>query len=367
MPKRSRPPPASTSGARPEHQAPAESFYSASEAAQYDANPRMAATQRHLADRALQLLALPAGAPALLLDVGCGTGYSGGPLERAGHAWVGVDLSELMLRAARARGRRVHDVLCADMGDGLCFRKHSFDGAISVSAVQWLCFQTKPEHEPEKRLRKFFRGLHAVLAPNARAALQVYPEQPAHMEMMRRAALGAGFAGMVVVDYPVSERSKKLFLVLVAAPRPLAPRKALGRPARAADAAAAAARASDAAAAAARAAQRVADEAAAAARAADAEVAARAAAKAAAKAAARAAPSVRENNLGSMRMPPHSTSAIAASSTAGSRGVMPSVISDLKLPLKNLYFQSLWSMPDTCSMLPERDSVPSWIFRSSPA
>ena len=135
-----------------------------------------------------------------------------------------------MLRAARARGRRVHDVLCADMGDGLCFRKHSFDGAISVSAVQWLCFQTKPEHEPEKRLRKFFRGLHAVLAPNARAALQVYPEQPAHMEMMRRAALAAGFAGMVVVDYPVSERSKKLFLVLVAAPRPLAPRKALGPP-----------------------------------------------------------------------------------------------------------------------------------------
>ena len=50
------------------------------------------------------------------------------------------------------------------------------------------------------------------------------------MEMMRRAALGAGFAGMVVVDYPVSERSKKLFLVLVAAPRPLAPRKALGPP-----------------------------------------------------------------------------------------------------------------------------------------
>ena len=54
MPKRSRPPPASASGARPEHQGPAESFYSASEAAQYDANPRMAATQRHLADRALE-------------------------------------------------------------------------------------------------------------------------------------------------------------------------------------------------------------------------------------------------------------------------------------------------------------------------
>jgi Methylase involved in ubiquinone/menaquinone biosynthesis len=89
----------------------------------------MAATQRHLAERALQLLALPAGSPALLLDVGCGTGYSGGPLERAGHAWVGVDLSELMLRAARAERRpsagprrRVHDVLCADMGVRSAYR-----------------------------------------------------------------------------------------------------------------------------------------------------------------------------------------------------------------------------------------------------
>ena len=101
----------------------------------------------------------------------------------------------------------MHDVLCADMGDGLCFRKHSFDGAISVSAVQWLCFQTKPEHEPEKRLRKFFRGLHAVLAPNARAALQIYPEEPSHMAMLRDAALHAGFEGGLVIDYPSSEVS----------------------------------------------------------------------------------------------------------------------------------------------------------------
>ena len=89
MPKRSRPPPASTSGARPERQAPAESFYSASEAAQYDANPRMAATQRHLADSdivASSPSSLPAGAPAPLLIVGCGV--------------------NLLRRAARARGPR---------------------------------------------------------------------------------------------------------------------------------------------------------------------------------------------------------------------------------------------------------------------
>ena len=87
------------------------------EAAKYDASARMATTQRHLADRALQLLDLPAG-PALLLDVGCGTGYSGRPLERAGHTWVGTDVSESMLRAARA-AKPASQVLVADAGEGM--------------------------------------------------------------------------------------------------------------------------------------------------------------------------------------------------------------------------------------------------------
>ena len=101
-----------------------------------------------------------------------------------------------------------------------------FDGAVSISAVQWLCVATRPEHDPLKRCSKFFRGLHAVLAPHARAALQVYPEEPSHMGMLRDAALAAGFEGGLVIDYPVSERSKKMFLVLVAKPRPLKPQRA---------------------------------------------------------------------------------------------------------------------------------------------
>ena len=44
------------------------------------------------------------------------------------------------------------------------------------------------------------------------------------MNMLREAALAAGFGGGLVVDYPWSERSKKLFLVLVAPTRlPTAP------------------------------------------------------------------------------------------------------------------------------------------------
>lgn len=202
---------------RPEHRGAADKFYSSLEAAKYDTSARMAQTQRHLADRALQLLELPEDTPALLLDCGCGTGYSGRPLERAGHTWIGTDVSEHMLRAGRAARPQSSNVIASDLGQGLGFRKGVFDGAISISAVQWLCHATRPDHVPEKRVRKFFVGLHAVLASGARAVLQFYPEQPEHVDMLRAAALQAGFAGGLIVDYPWSERSKKLFLVLLKA------------------------------------------------------------------------------------------------------------------------------------------------------
>jgi 18S rRNA (guanine1575-N7)-methyltransferase len=215
---------------RPERSGTAESFYSHKEAAQYESSARMNAQQRALADRALQLLDLPQGVPALLLDAGCGTGYSGLPLEKAGHTWIGTDISFNMLSAGvhASVGRRGgrNQVVCDDLGRGLAFRNGIFDGCVSISAVQWLCHASRPEHDPERRVRRFFTALRAVLAAGARAVLQIYPEQPAHMEMLRDAALAAGFSGGLVVDYPWSERSKKLFLVLVspsrlaAAPQP---------------------------------------------------------------------------------------------------------------------------------------------------
>ena len=63
----------------------------------------------------------------------------------------------------------------------MAFRRGMFDGAVSISAVQWLCYATKQGDAPAKRLSKFFRGLFAVLAGGARAVLQFYPEQPEHV------------------------------------------------------------------------------------------------------------------------------------------------------------------------------------------
>lgn len=202
---------------RPEHTAPPEVFYNDIEAKKYTQNSRMIQIQRTMTERAIELLALPEGASLLLCDIGCGSGLSGEVLEEAGHGWVGCDISTSMLGVAVSRDN-AGDVFALDMGTGLPFRPGTLDGAVSISAVQWLCNADKRSHVPQKRLALFFASLYRALARGARAVLQFYPESAAQMELITTAAMKAGFAGGLVVDYPNSTKAKKYFLCLYAGP-----------------------------------------------------------------------------------------------------------------------------------------------------
>ena len=210
---------------RPEHTGPATEFYSTKGAEKYAASSRMNQVQRSLAARCLELLALPEGEECLLLDIGTGTGIAGETLTEAGHHWVGTDISEAML--AEALEKDVDgDLMEADAGDGVPFRMGTFDGAVSVSAVQWLCNADRAEHNPYKRLNAFFSTLYASLRKSARAVLQFYPENAAQMELLTASAMRAGFSGGLLVDYPNSAKAKKYFLCLTAGP----PAKGVSQP-----------------------------------------------------------------------------------------------------------------------------------------
>ncbi|OXB70983.1 UNVERIFIED_CONTAM: hypothetical protein H355_005194 [Colinus virginianus] len=166
-----------------------------------------------MAARAVELLALPEGRPCLLLDVGCGSGLSGEHISEKGHCWIGVDISRAMLDVAVEREVE-GDLLLADMGSGIPFRPGTFDGCISISAVQWLCNADRKSHSPPKRLYQFFSTLYSALARGSRAVLQLYPENPEQLELITAQAMRAGFTGGMVVDYPNSAKAKKFFLCL---------------------------------------------------------------------------------------------------------------------------------------------------------
>lgn len=130
--------------------------------------------------------------------------------------WVGMDISHAMLDVAASREEVEGDLIHSDMGHGFGYRSGTFDGAVSISALQWLCSAEKKSQNPYKRLNKFFASLYACLIKGARCAFQFYPSGPEQVEMITSAAMKNGFTGGLIVDYPNSKKAKKYYLFLMA-------------------------------------------------------------------------------------------------------------------------------------------------------
>ncbi|KAL2864548.1 18S rRNA methyltransferase BUD23 [Aspergillus lucknowensis] len=201
---------------RPEDVLPPDLFYDDNESRKYTTSSRIRNIQVDMTHRALELLDLKS--PSLILDIGCGSGLSGEilsqePSEQGGpHTWIGMDISPSMLDIALQRGVE-GDLFLADIGQGVPFRPGTFDAAISISAIQWLCNAESSDVSPEGRLRRFFEGLFASLRRGGRAVCQFYPKNDIQRTMISGAAIKAGFGAGILEDDPGTKNSK-LYLVL---------------------------------------------------------------------------------------------------------------------------------------------------------
>ncbi|PSN64852.1 williams Beuren syndrome chromosome region 22 protein-like protein [Corynespora cassiicola Philippines] len=207
---------------RPEDILPPDLFYNDTEARKYTTNSRIQKIQSDMTHRALSLLDLHS--PSLILDVGCGSGLSGEilsqpPDDDAGtgapggpHVWIGTDISSSMLSIALEK-EVDGDLFLADAGQGVPFRAGTFDAAISISAVQWLCNAESAEETAAGRLSRFFGGLYASLKRGGRAVCQFYPKNDGQKKMVSAAAVKAGFGAGLLEDDP-GTKNAKTYLVL---------------------------------------------------------------------------------------------------------------------------------------------------------
>ncbi|KAF2749303.1 williams Beuren syndrome chromosome region 22 protein-like protein [Sporormia fimetaria CBS 119925] len=203
---------------RPEDLLPPDLFYNDSESRKYTTSSRIQKIQSDMTHRALSLLNLTH--PSMILDVGCGSGLSGEILSQseeegtpAGpHVWIGFDISSSMLGVALEKEVE-GDLFLADAGQGVPFRAGTFDAAISISAIQWLCNAESSDESPAGRLSRFFNGLYASLRRGGRAVCQFYPKNDEQKKMVSQAAVKAGFGAGLLEDDP-GTKNAKTYLVL---------------------------------------------------------------------------------------------------------------------------------------------------------
>ncbi|KAK4227609.1 S-adenosyl-L-methionine-dependent methyltransferase [Podospora fimiseda] len=203
---------------RPEDTLYADVHYDDVEARKYTTSSRIQNIQASMTRRALEILDLRT--PSLILDIGCGSGLSGEilssvPEEEGGpHVWIGMDISPSMLDVALQRDVD-GDLFLADMGQGVPFRAGSFDAAISISAIQWLCNAESSDTSPATRLSRFFGGLYASLKRGGKVVCQFYPKNDVQKQMITSAAVKAGFGAGLLEDDPET-KNMKVYLVLTA-------------------------------------------------------------------------------------------------------------------------------------------------------
>ena len=123
-----------------------------------------------------------------------------------------MDISASMLDIALQRDVE-GDLLLADIGQGVPFRAGTFDAAISISAIQWLCNAESSDTSPQGRLARFFNGLYASLRRGGRAVCQFYPKNETQKSMVSAAAIKAGFGAGLLED-GAGTKNVKVYLVL---------------------------------------------------------------------------------------------------------------------------------------------------------
>ncbi|XP_076447055.1 putative 18S rRNA (guanine-N(7))-methyltransferase [Babylonia areolata] len=151
----------------------------------------------------------------LMLDIGCGHGWSLTIPSLQGFCITGVDLDLQALSVVQNKlntsylpSHSVH-IVRTDVSNGLCFRQSTFDVAISVSFLQWLCVGKHSRNI----LQHFFHSLSFVLKPEGKAGIQFYPRNSGDVVKVISEAQKY-FKGALVSDFPHLDRGRKLFLLL---------------------------------------------------------------------------------------------------------------------------------------------------------
>ena len=157
------------------------------------------------------------GVPSLVMDLGCGTGFSSEILVENGFNVIGVDILPDMLLKAKEKKKnlkisRFLSLVLADI-NFLPIREKIIDNIISISAYNFIIHGKKNKNERAKLLNDTAKCLNKILKKKGRIIIEFYPEDDQELTLFNNSFTKNGFEGFMVKGNP-KQKSGQTFLLL---------------------------------------------------------------------------------------------------------------------------------------------------------
>ncbi|MFX1312769.1 MAG: class I SAM-dependent methyltransferase [Promethearchaeota archaeon] len=184
-------------------------YYNKEKISSYAASKNMRKIQEKITYRALDLLDLRKN-NALILDAGCGPGFTAMYLNTLGFKVISLDIISDFLNCYSIQEL---NPIAADM----ClppFKADVFDAIISISVLQWIY---KDIHDKVSR-NKFISlttSFERILKPESKILIQFYPKNETIMKDIGRIFTEhTNLKGNFIIDNPNNAKKRKIFLYL---------------------------------------------------------------------------------------------------------------------------------------------------------
>ncbi|MFX1380161.1 MAG: class I SAM-dependent methyltransferase [Promethearchaeota archaeon] len=155
--------------------------------------------------------------PYLILDLGCGTGYSSEVLIQNNFRVIGVDILNDMLSKARKKrkilkGFKTLELILADI-NFLPIRHNSIDHVVSISSYNFITHGLENYGEKVKLINDTSKYLNTILKQNGRIVIEFYPNDDNELKIFNKSFINNGFEGFMVKRNP-NQKSGQTFLLL---------------------------------------------------------------------------------------------------------------------------------------------------------
>jgi len=153
----------------------------------------------------------------LILDLGCGTGFSTEVLVDLGFNVIAIDLLMDMLEKAYHKKELFSDInvlelILANMVN-LPFKPSIFHYIISVSAYNFITYKKITQSEIKKTLDYTANYLNKCLKKNGRIVIEFYPHSQEELDLFVSSFTGNKFHGYFIKNNP-HQKGGKTFLLL---------------------------------------------------------------------------------------------------------------------------------------------------------